>query len=68
MNNRYAIDYQNKSGERRTVVVELTNEDVENQRLRRFYLVHESMQSRARRELPDGFEHVFGSMRSVTAH
>jgi hypothetical protein len=69
MNNTYAIDFQNpKTGERRTVVVQLTDEDLENQKLRRFYLVHASMESRARRELPEGFERVYGSMQSVTAH
>jgi hypothetical protein len=67
--NTYAIDFQNlTTGERRTVMVQLTDEDVENQRLRRFYLVHESMEKRARREVPEGFERVFGSMQSVTAH
>jgi hypothetical protein len=67
--NTYAIDFKHPTtGERRTVVLQLTDEEAENSRLRRFYLVHESMQNRARREVPDGFEHVLGSMQSVTAH
>lgn len=69
MNTSYAIDFQNKSGERRTVVVKETVAEAECARMHRFWAVQQSLLARALDQLPSGFEHdVLGGMRQVTTN
>jgi hypothetical protein len=64
----FAIDFQNKAGERRTVIIEETAAEAECARIHRFWAVQQSWHARAIAELPPGFEHILGSTRSVPVH